>query len=184
MQVTMAITDPSRPPEGWLSASVDLVRSRRVSWIQFRAKALPHGARSEAAATLADACRRHGVALMINTDLDIARTVGAQGLHLPAGAPRPPSETLEGLVLSRACHSLEDVLEAQRDSFDMVTLSPIFPPNSKHDKRAPLGLEGLNRVCSKVEIAIVALGGLDAERGRQCLEAGASGWAAIAHHFP
>ena len=183
--IKIAITDPALPsPETWVEAAVDLVARADITWLHLRARALPHPARAAAAARLSEACRRAGVKLMINTDLDIARAIEAEGLHLPAAAPLPAPHERAGLTLSRACHDLRSVLAAQDQGFDMVTLSPVFPPGSKRqDARPCLGIGGLAQVCGAVRVPVIALGGMDAGRARRCVAAGAAGAAGIGWFF-
>ncbi len=179
----IAITDPQLPsPQSWLQAAAALVQSGNLPWLHLRAKTLSHPQRLHAAQVLAPLCRTHHTGLIINGDLDIALAVGADALHLPSQAPaikRPPQ--LRHLM--RACHSLEDIHKAASQSVDLVTLSPIFPPNSKQDHRPTLGLDGLSRIVQHSPLPIIALGGITQDNAQACVEAGAVGTAAIGWFF-
>lgn len=178
----IAITDPERPD--WLSRAQEALLTGRAGWLHLRAKALSHAQRLQSARLLTATCRQLSAPLIVNGDVDIALAVGAQVLHAPStmslrGAERA-SLRQHGVRLSRACHSLEDVLRAQDEGFDMATLSPVFRPGSKpNDTRPTLGLSGLAQVCAATQLPIVALGGIEAERALRCFEAGAAGVAAI-----
>lgn len=178
----IAVTDPGQPD--WIRRAQEALQTRRAAWLHFRAKTLPHAERLLYARLLSVTCRQLGAPLIVNSDVDIALAVGAEVLHAPStmalrGAERA-SLRQRGLRLSRACHSLEDVLRAQDEGFDMATLSPVFRPGSKPgDTRPTLGLPGLTRICARAQIPIVALGGIEAQRALRCFEAGAAGVAAI-----
>jgi len=107
--------------------------------------------------------------ILINSRADIARASGADGVHLPANAPR---ETLPGLIVGRSCHTLDEVRNAQAD---LVTFGPVF---ASPGKGSPTGLPLLAQACSQSP-AIYALGGITWENAASCMQAGAIGIAGI-----
>lgn len=178
----LAITDPALPsPDRWLARSLDLARSGEADRLLLRCKALAPQAQREAARRLAQACREGGTKLLIHSDLDLAREVGAWGLHLPSDAPSPPK--LPGLHRSRSCHTEPALARAQAEGFDFALYSPIFAPLSKQDARPPLGLDALTRACARFSIPIFALGGVTRDNADACLAAGAAGVASISAFF-
>ncbi len=112
---------------------------------------------------------------------DGARLAAARGLglHLPSGVdPAPWRARIPGL-LGASCHDRAQ-LERADGVCDYATLSPVFAPTSKpHDRRSTLGLHGLARACSGLDLPVLALGGLGPGNARGCLQAGAWGVAGI-----
>jgi thiamine-phosphate pyrophosphorylase len=103
---------------------------------------------------------------------DLALALGADALHLgEASVPTADARRLmgEGVFLSRACH---DPAQPPRDA-DAVVLAPILAP--RHGRPA-LGLRALG-ACTGAYL--VALGGIDADSARACLDAGADAIAVI-----
>jgi thiamine-phosphate pyrophosphorylase len=82
------------------------------------------------------------------------------------------------VLRGRSCHSREEALKAQAEGMDYVFLSPVFSTKTHPDAK-PLGLEKLREVCTKVDIPVFALGGINPEREKACREVGAHGIAAI-----
>jgi thiamine-phosphate pyrophosphorylase len=107
--------------------------------------------------------------ILINTRADVARAAGADGVHLPAHAPR---ETLPGLIIGRSCHTFEEVRATEAD---LITFGPVFPSPGKG---ACTGLELLAKACSQSK-AVYALGGITWENAADCMQAGATGIAGI-----
>jgi thiamine-phosphate pyrophosphorylase len=132
-------------------------------------------------------------ALLINSRTDVALAAGADGVHLRsdditprevraiwkkcgAGAsvrelsPREPP-------IGVSCHSSEEVKQAEADGATFAVFAPVF---GKKDvpKAHPAGLAQLREAC-KVQIPVLALGGITLENAKSCLEAGAAGIAAI-----
>lgn len=151
-----------------------------VDWIQIREKDLD--ARS-LALLVEEALRLCGPAkILVNSRADVALACGAAGLHLPAGSP-PPSAWRPicppGFLIGVSCHTLEELIEAERGGADYAFFSPVFRPLSKDDPRPVHGLEGLRRACAAVRIPVLALGGVTTENAPLCLGAGAAGVAGI-----
>jgi|WetSurMetagenome_2_1015567.scaffolds.fasta_scaffold360845_2 thiamine-phosphate pyrophosphorylase len=120
--------------------------------------------------------------VLVNSRLDIALAASAHGVHLPADSP-PPSAFRPlmppGFLAGVSCHSLEEVIRAEREGADFVVLGPIFKPLSKDDPRVPLGVAELSKAAQAVRLPVYALGGLDDSNLEQCLSAGAAGVAGI-----
>ncbi|MEJ5368701.1 MAG: thiamine phosphate synthase [Bryobacteraceae bacterium] len=175
------ITD--RRSAGGTDALLALIRRNAlagVDWIQIREKDLD--ARS-LALLVEEALRLAAPAkILVNSRADVALACGAAGLHLPAGSP-PPSTWRPicppGFLIGVSCHTIEELIEAEREGADYALFSPVFRPLSKDDPRPIHGLDGLRRACSAVRIPVLALGGVTAGNARLCVEAGAAGVAGI-----
>ena len=117
--------------------------------------------------------------VLVNRRLDVALAAEAGGVHLGFDAPTAaearrllPKDALVGGSL----HSADEVERADEagSPYDYVHLAPIWAPNSKPMSRPPLGLETLDRAC-RGGIPILAQGGIDPDRARQAIRAGAVG---------
>lgn len=129
---------------------------------------------------LAEAIMGHteprGAALTIGGDVELARAVGAAGVHLRAA--REVSGARDrlgaGALVGTSAHSLADVSQAAAAGADYVTLSPIFASASKPGYGPALGTEALSEA-AKLGIAVLALGGVTADNAAACRAAGAAG---------
>ncbi|MFB3922358.1 MAG: thiamine phosphate synthase [Terriglobia bacterium] len=120
--------------------------------------------------------------VVVNDRLDVAAAAGAAGVHLgthslPAHIARQHAP--DGFLIGVSCHSLEEAFAAERAKADYILLGPIFETPSKLAYGPPLGLEVLREVAVRVELPILALGGITVERVKRCFEAGAVGIAGI-----
>jgi thiamine-phosphate pyrophosphorylase len=120
--------------------------------------------------------RAVGAAVFVNDRLDVAQLVEADGVHL---GRRSVSVEIarrwfspRTVQVSCSAHSVEEAAALSHAGADLVLLSPIFA--SPH-KGAPLGCEALweARRAMLPSCRLVALGGIDLERGRRCLLEGA-----------
>ena len=110
-----------------------------------------------------------GTKLLVNSRCDVAAVTGADGVHLPSDAPR---QTLPGLLVSRSCHSLDEVRNVKAD---LILLGPVF---DSPGKGAPIGLPVLRKAC-ELRRCVYALGGVTWENAAECLHSGAEGIAGI-----
>ena len=129
--------------------------------------------------------RDSAVWFVVNGDAELARDVGADGVHVTAGAGAVPTarRVLPGRAwVSVPAHSDEDVRQAVSHGADAVLVSPIFPTRSASPDGPgrPKQARGLAAVRAARRIAppglsIYALGGVDENRAGPCAVAGADG---------
>jgi thiamine-phosphate pyrophosphorylase len=149
-----------------------------VDWVQVRDKELPA---RELIAVVRRAMQRSGTVL-VNSRVDVAIAAGAAGVHLPAGsiaASEWRTMTPSGFLIGVSCHSLEEVVLAEKEGADYVFFGPVFAPLSKTSDLNPRGLGELSRVSRAVRIPVLALGGITNENAEDCVAVGAAGVAGI-----
>jgi thiamine-phosphate pyrophosphorylase len=159
-----------------------LLLAGAVDWVQIREKQLD-------ARELVELVRRamalpnpFGSKILVNSRVDVAIAAGAAGVHLPAGsigASDWRAITPCGFLIGVSCHTLEEVVRAEKEGADYVLFGPVFAPLSKTSDLAPRGLEELGRVARAAKIPVLALGGITKENAEACVEAGAAGIAGI-----
>lgn len=129
-----------------------------------------------------------GPRLLINSRVDVALAVGADGVHLPSG-DLSPSQVHAIWKKSRAsqnrptrpivtisCHSAADVAEAAAGGADFALFAPVF--EKRGAEQTPAGLDALHAAC-RHGIPVIALGGITLQNADACMKAGAAGIAAI-----
>ena len=82
-------------------------------------------------------------------------------------------------LVGASCHSLEGTTRAASDGADYVFFGQVFATPSKLAFGEPQGLARLRMVCRATAIPVFAIGGITKENARACIDAGASGLAAI-----
>jgi thiamine-phosphate pyrophosphorylase len=180
----VAITDRNAASaEATLERFGELGHLARPGSVVFQLRDLELGARERLAfgRALLRTARETGQLFAVNDRMDLAVLLGADGVHLgEASVATDDARRLLGAraVVSRACH--EPALVAKLDA-DMVLLSPII--DSKKGLE-PLGMAGLKAARRTLQesarsTVLFALGGVSAERARECTTAGADGVAVV-----
>jgi thiamine-phosphate pyrophosphorylase len=180
--ILYAITDRRLHPRGdLLELASSLIRGG-VDWLQVREKDLCDAALLGAVRVLSPEARRFGAKLLVNGRPDIAVLGGAHGVHLPS-AGLPVAEVRRAFpppfLIVRSCHNLREVRAAAEEGADAVVLGPVFETPSKAAYGRPLGLDALREACAASAVPVIGLGGIAEGNGRDVLDAGAAGLAAI-----
>ncbi len=167
-------------------APIERAIAARVDWIQIREKDLSAREMLELSRK-AIAAAATTTKILVNDRLDVALAAGAAGVHL-GGESTPVAEvvrwrrsghTPSGFLIGASCHSLAEVLAAERDGADYIFFGPVFATPSKLQYGSPQGIERLAEICSRASIPVIAIGGINPENAGECLRAGAAGIAAI-----
>jgi thiamine-phosphate pyrophosphorylase len=159
------------------SAQVDALCSGGARMIQLREKLLGADEFYAEAKRAIGTGLRYGAKILINDRVDIALAAGAHGVHL--GQTDLPAEEARRIlgknsIIGLSTHNLQQGAEATRLPIDYLAVGPMFPTDTKSDTAAPLGLAGLNEIRVVVEgLPLVAIGGINANRAREILQAGA-----------
>lgn len=136
------------------------------------------------------AARPYGARVLVNDRLDVALATGADGVHLrtnsiPVSEARRLAENIKkpdrqtSFLIAVSTHSLDEALKAEAEGADFMVCGPVYNPISKPASIAPLGLERLKEICTRVKIPVLALGGITIENFREPILHGASGIAGI-----
>lgn len=131
-----------------------------------------------------DACRAAGARFVVNHDLDAARELHADGVHLGYGAASVAQARAalgDQVLVGSSTHDLGEIRTARAAGADYVTFGPVWDTPSKHGLLAPRGTAALaDAVAAAGPVPVLALGGVTAARAADVRRAGAAGVACIA----
>jgi thiamine-phosphate pyrophosphorylase len=152
--------------------------------VQLRAKKVTGRVLVGLAEEAQQAARAADVLLIVNDRPDVARIVGADGVHVGQD-DLPPSDVRRvlgaGAVVGFSTHSLAQLewpLENDQP-VDYLAVGPVFPTRTKQDADPVVGLDLVRRARQRVALPLVAIGGITAENARDVIDAGADGVAVI-----
>ena len=169
---------PILPDTEWLAQLLPL----GIKLVQLRIKEKPATVvRAEIAKAIA-LCRQHGCELVINDYWRAAIEQGARFVHL--GQEDLASADLSairraGIRLGVSTHTFEELNVALAARADYVALGTIYATTLKAMPWPPQGLPRLAEWRARIDCALVAIGGITAERAPLALAAGADSVAVI-----
>ena len=180
-----AVTD--RRWEGTLSLprQVELALQGGTTMVQFREKHLQGAEKEALARELLVLCRSYGVPLIINDDAELAKKVGADGVHVgQSDLAAQEARRMLGpqAIIGVTARTVEQARAAQAAGADYLGSGAVFGTSSKSDAR-PLSGEELRAICAAVTIPVVAIGGIHAGNVLALCGCGQAGVAVIGGIF-
>ncbi len=150
--------------------------------IQLREKDLPALDLYRYSVKLRSLTHKYDSLLVINDRIDIARAIGADGVHL--GRASLPVDVArrqlgDGALVGVSTHSLEEARAAEQDGASFITYGPVFYTPSKARYGNPVGIQSLEEICRTISLPVYALGGISTQNISQIKTTGIHGIAAI-----
>lgn len=144
---------------------VDAALTGGVRLIQLREKEMPMPDFLRLAEQVRARTAQAGALLIINDRVDVALTVGADGVHLgQADFPIASARRLApGLIIGASTHSPAEAQDAERAGASYINIGPLFPTQTKAWSGDFLGLEGLRKIARLVTIPWTVMGGIKKE---------------------
>lgn len=174
----LLVTDP-RPD---LADRVEAAVRGGVNIVQLRDKKAAREELIPLAERLKEACGRAGAWFTVNDDVELARLVGADGVHLGEDdAPTPHARSVlgPGAVVGRSAGGIAEALEAVRGGADYLGIGAIYATPTKPDGEVA-GL-ALIRALVREDLPVpwFAIGGVTLETAPAVAAAGAPGFAVV-----
>lgn len=154
-----AITNLSELGEDLFFAHLKLALNNGLMMIQVREKQLSTKDLMLFAAHVIEIAAPYQVKVFINTDLNLARTLNATGVHLNSQQLMQLQIKPEGLLCGASCHNPQELAQAARLGLDYVMLSPVQATLS-HEDAEPLGWDTFADLITGYSLPVFALGGL------------------------
>ena len=152
-----------------------------VTIVQLREKNLTTNQYYQLAKQVKEITDAYQVPLIIDDRLDVCLAVDAAGLHI-GDDELPVSVTRQVLgpdkILGVTAKTVKRALEAEEGGADYLGTGAIFPTTTKEN--APITLiSTLKTICQRVDIPVVAIGGLTSENIDQLMGTGIAGVAVV-----
>ena len=146
--------------------------------VQLREKNYSREALRELALKMLPLMKQYGARLLINADIELAREIGADGVHLSGAQLAELHERPEVPWCAASCHNAQELRRAEELGCDFAVLSPVLPTLS-HPGEPALGWEKFSRIAVGCSIPVYALGGLQLADMETAWQHGAHGIALL-----
>jgi thiamine-phosphate pyrophosphorylase len=171
------ITDPGAETPEALARRVEQALHGGARLVQYRDKAAGAAVRHDRATALLALCRRYGVALIINDDVELAAATGAEGVHL-GGEDTAVAAARRRLgpraLIGASCYNrLERARTAVAEGADYVAFGRFFASHTKPEAVAAQP-DLLARARRELPVPVAAIGGITPANGAALVAAGAN----------
>jgi thiamine-phosphate pyrophosphorylase len=180
-----AVTDRTWLNGETLYEQVEKAIKGGVTFVQLREKELDDVAFLKEAFEIKKLCRQYNVPFIINDNVEIARKINADGVHVGQSDMKAGNvRTIlgEDKILGVSAQTVEQALLAEKEGADYLGVGAVFPTGSKMDAD-DVSYETLKEICSAVSIPVVAIGGIGAGNVLKLENSGISGIAVISAIF-
>lgn len=170
-----AITDSQLTPSATLLAFVEAAILGGAVMVQYREKSAPMAERLAQARSLQSVCATTDIPLLINDDIELAKRIGAAGVHLGQtdGSAAEARRLLgDGAIIGITCHAdLELAEAATKGGADYLAFGRFFNSSTKPD--APPAPTKILAEAKRFKRPVTAIGGITTENGELLIRAGA-----------
>lgn len=152
-------------------------------WIQLRMKEAPEAEVLKRGEAMRVLCRRYGAVFIMNDNPEWAKAVGADGVHL-GQKDRLPEEARQilgdGAIIGSTVNTFDQIAARCHGETDYFGLGPFRFTTTKKNLSAILGVEGYRNIAvqmrtEKIDLPVVAIGGIELEDVPQILRSGMPG---------
>ena len=134
-----------------------------VTMIQLREKEMTHESFKQEALDVQSVCQKHHVPLIINDDVELCKEIDADGVHIgqdDLNLKEARKILGEDKIIGVSAHNYEEAKIALENGADYLGVGAIFATQTKDDAQN-ISMETLNEICQKVDIPVVAIGGIN-----------------------
>ena len=143
-----------------------------ISLFQFRDKNSKYEIKKSTALKLQTLCKKYNTLFIINDDVMLAKEISADGVQLGSNDMDidMAREILSDKIIGVSCYNnLEDAITAEIMGADYITLGSFFNSPTKPEARK-ITIDLLPIAKSKLNIPVVAIGGITPENGKQLVD--------------
>ena len=156
-----------------------------ITCFQLREKHLSQAEFIDEARIVKRLCEKYSVPLIINDDVEVALSCGADGVHIGQddGDVAEVKKIAGGrLIIGVSAHNVKEALAAEKAGADYLGCGAVFGSATKSNVHV-LSLETLKNIASAVKTPVVAIGGINENNMMQLLGTGIDGVAVISAIF-
>ena len=149
--------------------------------IQYRNKKEEKSKILETCKNISNICKKYGAIFIVNDYSEIAISSDADGVQLKESSfSVQHTRKIWGdrLMIGRSIHSLESAIQSQNEGADFLLGGTVFKSET-HKDVDPNGLHFLTSLKDKIDIPIIAIGGITEDNVGECIKSGANGVAMI-----
>ena len=156
-----------------------------ATFVQLREKDAPREDIVELGCELCGICRAAGVPFVVDDEVEIAREIGADGVHV--GQDDMACENARALlgpdaIVGVSAQTVEQALAAQAAGADYLGVCALIPTPTKPEA-VDVTFDELREICDAVDIPVVGIGGLNVHTILQLGGSNADGAAVVSAIF-
>ena len=157
------VTDSKKLKGRKMSELVEEAILGGVTMIQLREKEMTHEEFKQESLDVQSVCQKNHIPLIINDDVELCKEIDADGVHIgqdDLNLKEARKILGEDKIIGVSAHNYEEAKIALENGADYLGVGAIFATQTKVDAQN-ISMETLNEICQKVDIPVVAIGGIN-----------------------
>jgi thiamine-phosphate pyrophosphorylase len=151
-----------------------------ADWVQLRVKNKPYDEWLKIAEATKAVCQKYGAKLIINDNVQIAKEISADGVHLGKEDMNPKEARKilgNNFIIGGSSNSMEDVKRQMAYGCDYVGLGPFRFTTTREKLNPILGFDGIQTITKQFgnKIPMIAIGGIKLEDIEPLMQTGIHG---------
>lgn len=180
-----AVTDRHWLNGRTLEEDVEQALKGGATLIQLREKNLNFEEFCREAEKIHSLCKKYNVPLIINDNVEVAKAVNSEGVHLGQGdmSIAKAREILgKSKIIGATARTKEQAVKAEKEGADYVGSGAVFGTNTK-SYAVKMSFETLKEICKSVRIPVTAIGGITKKNVSELTGTDISGVAVVSGIF-
>lgn len=159
--------------------------SAGITMFQFREKgatALRGNDKEKLAIELLELCRAYNVPFIVNDDIELARKIDADGVHVGQDdqSVNVFATQFQDKIIGLSISDEDEYQQSDLTHVDYIGVGPMYQTSSKKDANAPVGPSMIPTLRAHVgDLPIVAIGGIQIDNTNTIMQHGADGVSVI-----
>ncbi|RKZ65826.1 MAG: thiamine phosphate synthase [Gammaproteobacteria bacterium] len=181
-----AITDENLISKQYFNQTVESALKGGAKIIQYRDKSNDQKKRLVQATALRLLCKRYEALCIINDDIELAKAIDADGVHLgkdDSSIAQARKALGDDAIIGVSCYNdITIAIEAEKNTADYVAFGAIFSSSTKPDATVA-GLDIISQAKRQLSIPVCTIGGITEDNLQQVVQHGADMSAVISSLF-
>lgn len=180
-----AVTDSRWSQKMDLEEQIEKALQGGISFLQLREKELPQKDFIEEGKRVLTLCRKYNVPLVINDNVEVAKILGAEGVHLGQGDDSIAfARKILGndAIIGLSASTVEEAISGEEQGADYIGAGAVFHTATKDNTRELRG-GTLREIAESIDIPVVAIGGINENNMELLRYTGISGVAMVSAIF-
>lgn len=180
-----AVTDRTWVGKQTLYEQVESALKGGISCLQLREKELPEEEFLAEAIKISALCKKYDVPFFINDNVEVAIRSKAEGIHVgqdDMDVAQVRQRVGRDMIIGVSVHSVEEAITAVSNGADYLGVGAMFFTSTKTDTNL-LSKKILQDICTRVNIPVVAIGGINKTNIMQLAGTGVDGVALVGAIF-
>ncbi|RBP46738.1 thiamine phosphate synthase [Garciella nitratireducens] len=180
-----AITDRTWLGTHSLKEQVEQTIQAGATFVQLREKNISNEEFVKLAKEIKEVTDVYKIPFVINDNIRVAQIVDADGVHIgqeDMNVKEVRKILGEDKIIGVSAQTVEQAIQAQQEGADYIGTGAVFPTSTKKDADI-ISLDILKKICQRVSIPVVAIGGINESNVMKLKDIGISGISVISAIF-